>query len=292
MMKKQLLIAGVACLLAASQSGAALIAYDGFDYSDGVSLDVNAVTNLTGGTGWDSGGWVWSGGNQGAAQTNASGGLTYGSLATTPGAMHWNTDTKRSGMYRNTTAGDVVDTAPGVSVWMSFLLNIDSAGASDMADMGSWVGFNKTTGNATNEGAIDGIQLLSWTASTSEYTVAAKMNNNYGAAVTLDADTTYLVVMELLDTSPDGNDTLNLFINPAIGAALGAPDSSVTGPYIGDNGIVGQVAATFGENEVVGFLDEIRMGDTFADVTPVPEPSSILLILGGFGALYFLRRKK
>jgi hypothetical protein len=41
-----------------------------------------------------------------------------------------------------------------------------------------------------------------------------------------------------------------------------------------------------------GYIDEIRLGTTFSDVTPVvPEPATYTMILGGLGTLLLLRRR-
>jgi hypothetical protein len=38
-------------------------------------------------------------------------------------------------------------------------------------------------------------------------------------------------------------------------------------------------------------FDEIRFGKTFADVSPIPEPSTYALLAAGLGALVWLRRR-
>jgi hypothetical protein len=38
-------------------------------------------------------------------------------------------------------------------------------------------------------------------------------------------------------------------------------------------------------------FDEIRFGTTFADVSPIPEPSTYALLAAGLGALAWLRRR-
>jgi hypothetical protein len=38
-------------------------------------------------------------------------------------------------------------------------------------------------------------------------------------------------------------------------------------------------------------IDEIRFGQTFADVSPIPEPSTYALLAAGLGALVWLRRR-
>jgi len=38
-------------------------------------------------------------------------------------------------------------------------------------------------------------------------------------------------------------------------------------------------------------FDEIRVGESYADVTPIPEPASILLLVSGLVGAYKLRRR-
>jgi hypothetical protein len=41
----------------------------------------------------------------------------------------------------------------------------------------------------------------------------------------------------------------------------------------------------------VAKIDEIRFGTTFADVSPIPEPSTYALLAAGLGTLVWLRRR-
>jgi hypothetical protein len=45
-----------------------------------------------------------------------------------------------------------------------------------------------------------------------------------------------------------------------------------------------------GDTSVAKF-DEIRFGTSFADVSPIPEPSTYALLAAGLGALVWLRRR-
>jgi hypothetical protein len=83
------------------------------------------------------------------------------------------------------------------------------------------------------------------------------------------------------DMSADNNaDTVSLFINPTSDSAAAA--AIVSGVNFGgfDRFAVGR----FSSNAIA--VDEIRLGETFADVTAVPEPTAIaMLCLVGLGAL-------
>ena len=108
------------------------------------------------------------------------------------------------------------------------------------------------------------------------------------AAVATDA--THLLVAELnLDT-----DTVSLFLDPTIGAGQpGTPSLSLADPNLA-NGVsmldlVNRDADSVGENAI---NDELRVGQTYASVTPgVPEPASIFA-MGAASAGLFLRRRR
>lgn len=98
----------------------------------------------------------------------------------------------------------------------------------------------------------------------------------------------YFVVLEL-DYSGPTNGTMRGYLNPTPGTnSPGAANASIT--------------FTLQDLNLVGFetsisdglrVDEIRIGDTYADVSPVPEPSTVAFLAAAAGllALHGLRRK-
>jgi hypothetical protein len=81
------------------------------------------------------------------------------------------------------------------------------------------------------------------------------------------------------------NDTLTLY-TPGTDLVLGSAISTY-------EGIVSQDSFDtlfFSADQSVGVLDEIRVGSSYADISPIPEPSAALL--GGLGALLLLRRRR
>jgi hypothetical protein len=72
------------------------------------------------------------------------------------------------------------------------------------------------------------------------------------------------------------------FINPVVGDPEPAPTATFGGP---------NSLQAFGINSEGGYiLDEIRLGETFLDVTPVPEPTSAVLLLGSLALMARRRR--
>jgi hypothetical protein len=81
------------------------------------------------------------------------------------------------------------------------------------------------------------------------------------------------------------NDTLTLY-TPGTDLILGTAVSTY-------EGIVSQDSFDtlfFSSDQTAGILDEIRVGASYADVSPIPEPSAALF--GGLGALLLLRRRR
>ena len=72
-----------------------------------------------------------------------------------------------------------------------------------------------------------------------------------------------------------GDDTFSLYVNPTPGDPQpAAADATLTFDLGSQNGL----ALNTGNGAQVSF-DEIRIGETFADVTPlVPEPASLILL--------------
>jgi len=99
------------------------------------------------------------------------------------------------------------------------------------------------------------------------------------------AETVFVVLKYTFDSV--NGDSANLFINPTPGSAEPATHLTVTAGTALNLNTTG-IRSFFVRNNSVEpdalLIDELRIGDTWADVTPaVPEPTSVAL--GGLGLL-------
>jgi len=264
-MKAAFVAAVLACCVTlglAPQAQATLIAYEGFQYPSGVT-----VAGQTGGTGWSN---AWSGS---AALTVTSPGLTFPYLNT-------------AGNKATFGAGTAIDTERTVAT-------ISSPSLGHL-----WVGFLQA-GTAGGTTPYAGISLFDSTDSNEELFIGRYQGttdyglaqDRTGSAPTADSGrsattgaTTFLVVD--IDLA---NGTATLYLPPN-GATLGAPVASLSGLSFLNIGIFHIV----GRNTTVTNVDEIRLGTSFVDVSPNPEPTSLAL-LGAAGLVTGLvgwRRRK
>lgn len=249
-------VATVFSLLAIPAANAALIAYDGFAYSAG------ALAGQNGGTGWAG---AWSGTGSGNVVAT---GLTTPSLTTT--GNRFQTGGNNNGAFRTLAVGQ--NTASG-TIWGSFLVRLDGT-ASDYA------GLSLFTGTA-NERIFIGKYFGS-----PVYGLEASGPGGVGIPSTTTVDaTTRLLVFSL--TSTGGTSTTSLFIDPVIGgAAPTTPVATTTRPDFVLDTI--RIQSGLGSPAQYAF-DEVRLGTTFADVTPsaavVPEAGSLALLLPALGVL-------
>jgi hypothetical protein len=245
-----LLAVGVACLLLQSAQ-ASLLFSEAFNYNTG------ALQNRV-----NPGGGTWTGGNNGLQIV--AGNLTYSGLADQGGnALQIQNASAGSSYitYANQTSGQV---------FYSFLFN------PSVVNSGNNYFTALNPGNSTPNGSSDAIDAYYYSSGKIEVRANAQpATAGTGTALTL--GTTYFIVEEIdLDAK-----TASLWINPTPGA--GAPTATAT---------ISGITATAVDN--VGFkaqsgtgtfvVDNLLIGTTWADVTPVPEPSSLAMIgLGLFG---------
>ena len=230
--------------------GATLDEYDGFDYSAGASLFLQ-----NGGTGW-AGTWGTPGGLD---ATIAASSLAFGGLATSGGSVF-------------TAGSQPPNQGSSVATWIRSLgtpLGADNTTAYLSFLMRPDAGFGFYGG--LNFGSV----FVGLSGNQSFYGLEGAGNNVSLSNVAATTGQTVLFVMRVDFLT--GNDTLSLFINPTSGQPEpGLADVLKTDLNIGS---VNEVVI----NNYGGFtVDEIRIGSTFGDVTPldstVPEPAF------GFGA--------
>jgi hypothetical protein len=102
-----------------------------------------------------------------------------------------------------------------------------------------------------------------------------------------------LVVMKIDYMS--GNDNVELFVDPTLGTEPTTPTATTTSVIdLAFDGLSFACYPSASGEYTPTYVDEIRVGTSYADVTPsVPEPSSIILtVLGTFGLLAYAWRKR
>lgn len=272
--------ATVSALLAASASHAALTAYEPFAGFAVGNLDTQGPGATA--PAFDD---PWSGSTDWKVQ---AAGLSYGSLQTTGGSATFTGPGNWSG---GITSAFPAQTGGGGLIWGSYLLNISSVGDD---------GFEMKFGIEGNPG----------------YALQTGFGNGGGTAVRLDSNgnpgqvfganlTTGQTNLMVFAFNPTGatinglvSGGLALLVNPT---GLGGANPNLATPTLfkqaeiqGPNGTsfpnIGNVSI-FARN-TAGTVDEIRVGTSFADVTPIPEPSSLAVGALGLLAAAGIRRRK
>jgi hypothetical protein len=275
-----------ACILSAATcfvpaaSDAAVLAYEGFDY------EVGALGTANGGTGW---GGAWSSVNPpttaGASSSHsvAAGSMTYSNLVTGGNQDRISNSggsTAAGAAFRNLAASFTLDEANPV-LWLSFM------GQADNTTTGGHAGvalFNGTT----EFGTFGKRSAASY--STTPHTWSIGLASAFGAAVNSSepANVPSFLVYKFTWTGATSAATAELWVNPELDAAptVDTRDASTTA----NNFTINRVRVSTSTNS--GNFDEIRLGTTFEDVAPVPEPTSVGLVAAGAAALLARRRRR
>jgi hypothetical protein len=268
-MKKTYLLTLAAALCAAS-ANAAIVAYDGFvTGTDPSAGEYTVGTSVLGGqnptvTGW-TGQW-----NLGTGNGNIlSAGLNYTGLTTTGGAVQSEGNARfgrdLTTAFSNSTSG---------TFYMSVLIQVTAVNTSYRSfelHNGGLSDENRTLQIAVGEGATGS-------------NFALRINNDDTKKIDLGANDTAvnLFVMKFDFSTSSNSDTVTLWRNPEdLTSESGSTiDANLTGFDMQFN-ITS--LARFSSGGVI-LMDELKIGQTWADVAAVPEPSTFAL-LGGFVAL-------
>jgi hypothetical protein len=249
----------------------AVIIYDGFDYPPGGE----ELAGKNGGTGW---GGAWAHDCCAQALTTASG-LSFGGLAVTPGAATTSVAPPVT-VSRYLRAFGTSFGADNTTLFFSFLLRPD-------ADFGFYGGINLGSAGGDffvgKSGIIPGSQPE---VPVFNYSLegGGMIDQSDVAAV---AGTTVLLVLRA-QFHDGSDDVFDLYVNPTPGGALPAgSDAELALPNVDLDFLI--------MNNATGWTtDEIRLGATFAEVTPlasVPVPSPLFLMAGGLAGLATVRRR-
>jgi hypothetical protein len=275
---------GLSCLLSillltTGHALGALIAYDGFDYPAG------DLTTRNGGTGW--GGAYTDSGNSTVAETT---GLTYPDLLVAGGSLRTaDGGTATTISFRNL---DRIYGDGETETWVSLLGRRNGVTANTSTFAG--LSFYNSSGSAAANSELAIGPTVS--GGTSPVWRIGDLNNGGTSAssnttVSIDPNgTVYLLTMLIrwgvndpAITAAVGSgapSAVYLYVNPALGATPTLASANAARNINITNFDKIRFAAAAGAGSLLDYsFDEIRIGDTFNDVTPssVPEPSAVML---------------
>lgn len=272
-------------LLTASPAAVAqLVAYDPFAQQLG---QLNGFASSGSGAVWPNSPQTWGPafGNGGVV---VSGSLAYGPLATAGNLVQMNGfNSSANGSFRSLGSNRG---GAGNDVWLSFLVRSDAAGGQVLGLYNSGTPV-AVFGTPTAGSAAYGMSLLTpaTSAGTQTLTVAP--------GVAADGATTHLVAVHLqLGTVGALVNVVTMYLDPDV-SSLGtgaAPTGGSTATFSAatDFGFNQIVLGNFAGTSSVAQFDEIRLGPTWADVSPVPEPAGLLLVGAAVAVAAGRRRRR
>ena len=223
-------------------------------------------------------GGAWAGAATGTSTSYlvSATGLQYSNLAVQGGSIKssaWNTHNARAFSATDGTS----------ELYYSFLINVSSFNGSSV-----FLGLANSSAHST----ISGLRLDTVDSGTGKLSI---ISNGVVSVVntTISANTTYLVVGRW--TPGTTSDTTTLWINPVVGGEepIISSLSFTAGKASGVARWYSYIGGTSSTYTSFAF-DEFRVGTTWEDVTPIPEPATSALgfvLLGGWAGRCLWKRR-
>jgi len=322
--KTSVLVVSLLSMASVTTASAALLAYEGFSIGAGAYAAGQIAENWTTGrnvasTGFSSANpWLANRNDTQSAQHGQviTTGLTYGGLVVSGGALvvnGSNTFASRVGRLL-TPSASLTDSSAGPR-YISFLLNfpvVDGDPAQAQVRFHRAPTATPTTFGGTLPTFDDSPELAFGIGSTfatnpsilANPTLTADdlswgVNNNFPRGRLVDgvtAGSSYLVVVRLEMSATTLQDRVTLWVNPAdLSSEALSPATIAQFTNTGTGGdlafdrlsIIRAASSNISEGII---FDELRIGDTWADVVPIPEPTTITMLIGLAGLFGLSRR--
>ncbi|MDY0165627.1 MAG: PEP-CTERM sorting domain-containing protein [Thermoguttaceae bacterium] len=274
----------LAVLLALPASGlrADLLVYEGFDYPYASNEPLTGKIGGMGFTGaWQAGVHPTTGVSEDSLLINDNG-LAYPMLATVGNAA-WDNSGGSQANYRAWDSSGYTGT--GDVLWFSFLFNTSSVSTSSELRIFA-------LGSDTYSSGAGAMAFTNATpAQEGKGMLHAQLGGSRSGGLLYDHDTDNLVVGRVDFTGNDSAGSVTVWLNPSRNAEPIAADG------VTRTGTTSTAAWTNlyarGGSAWRGQLDELRIGTSFFDVVPVPEPASgLLAMLGMVGVLLVRCRRR
>lgn len=283
-------VSGTLLAGSASRMSGALLAYDGFEtYTASEGFGTELVGQTGGGTGWG-GAWASGGGTPGTVKV-----INYNVMSYNNGIVSVSGGSNSLRVPQNPTSpGDfTINRALSASqtgeVWFSLLFKPGNEGSyGDFTQM-----FISDDGDVNNSGAViaDGRTGSQWAARVT----GNSSNTTTNTTADLTDGTTYFIVGRFSKDGPDSVtnfDRMQLWLNPS-SLTLGA--STAIANQNSSTALVNTLGFRFFDydaNDSV-LIDEIRIGESAADVIPViPEPGTVYALLVGLAGVPLIVRRR
>jgi hypothetical protein len=172
-------------------------------------------------------------------------------------------------------------------VFASFTINLSSLDAPSSSTGEYFAAFSSNLGSGYS-GRLYTVKQASTPTGEFQLAVGNGSSATTGGAfwaVNLTVNTTYNIVMKFTQNAL--LDTMTLWVNPA--------DSSSTSVTTAGSSMASSLASfAFRQASTTGdvTVDDLKVGTTFADVAPVPEPGTVALIGLGLGVMLFGVRRR
>jgi hypothetical protein len=295
---------------------AGLLAYDGFGVSGGpadyLAGDDSTGTNVLGGqnpatgpTAFYSGGWIQSGGDAQAVKDIGS--LAYPLFPQSGGQVNETVQFSCCSFGRSgrPIAGGLGGGRDPLTIYQSFLIDFGTQGTDDPTQFGfrgyeMWNGgvgdSFRTLGLFVNH--FSGVTELTLQLTTPSGSLSQAVG---GGGLTLDALAGVHLVVLRFDFNPDlPGDQVMLYLDPTDSIESNyTPAASIlvgnSDLFFTHHGAISNFTFS-GDGHIPGSFDEVRWGDTFADVTPflptdVPEPGTLGMLAFALTGLAVMRRR-